>query len=135
MEAWESLSSSEKVWLKFDSSFQKFAICNVYLRTNKLLLEQLREEVQWFETRDYGVFISGDFNAYTGNEPVLAFKSHTHDVNNNGALLINFCRTMNLSCLNTIPWMTSETPTFRRDFGHAAMFFEVRVKIRKVEQV
>ena len=131
MEVWESLSSSEKVWLKFDSGFQKFAICQVYLRTNKgkdhihysdnrKVLEQLREEVQWFEARDFGVVILGDFNAHTGNEPVLGFKSHTHDVNNNGALLINFCKEMNLSCLNTIPWINliSETPTFRRDFGH-----------------
>ena len=66
------------------------------------------------------MLIAGDFNAHTGNEPVLGFTNHTHDLNNNGALLIKFCQEMHLTCLNTMRWglQAPETPTFRRHYEH-----------------
>ena len=67
----------------------------------------------------FSLILAGDFNAHTGNEPVLGFQSHSHACNNNGELLIQFCLNLRLSCLNTIAWggSASESVTFRRDFG------------------
>ena len=56
---------------------------------------------------------------HTGNEPVLGFRSHSHVCNNNRELLIQFCQSLRLSCLNTFAWGGSlrESPTFCFDFG------------------
>lgn len=76
--------------------------------------------MEWYQSKGYGVIILGDFNAHTGNEQILGFQNHTHPMNNNGELLISFCREMKLTCLNTISWagQEPEKPTFGRDYGH-----------------
>ena len=128
---WFCNSNSERVWVKVEAGDRRVALCQVYLRTNKgrahkhyldncALLEKLREEVEWFHARNYGVVLIGDFNAHTGNEQVLGFSNHTHVQNNNGNLLVNFCKEMGLTCLNTMRWgdQEAEMPTFRRDYGN-----------------
>ena len=123
----EYLSTPEKVWKKVRSGACCFGLCQVYLRTNKgrdhqyfrdntLLLESLRDDSAWLHSKGYGVILAGDFNAHTGNEPVLGFRSHSHACNKNGELLIWFCQSLHLSCLNTIVWGGSarESPTLQR---------------------
>ena len=126
-----SFSDSEHVWTRIEAGSTRLALCHVYLRTNKgkdhihfvtnqALLDTMREETEWFQSKGYGVVLVGDFNAHTGNESVLGFKSHTHELNNNGALLIDFCKDLELVCLNSMRWgdQDPEEPTFRRNFGH-----------------
>ena len=131
LEVWNTLSSPERVWIKVETDTQRFAICNVYLRTNKgkdhshytenkKLLETIQNEAELIQTQGTGILLLGDFNAHVGNESVLGFMAHTHPVNNNGNLLIQFCKELKLTCLNSIRWaqQTPDQPTFRRHYSH-----------------
>ena len=136
VECWEGCLTAEKqwmiaerLWVTISTEHSKMAVGGIYMRVNShktsenyqrntQLLEQLGDEMLELKQMGYGVMLIGDFNARCGPGN-MGFQNYQYVQNNNGELLVEFCKIHKLQCLNSMKWHGRRTDyfTYRRDFG------------------
>jgi len=102
----------EYLWVALQTKHFRVAICGVYMayegaddyvEVNTRIYSQITNHITDLSQKEYEILLVGDFNAHVGDEGMYGIQGNMPLVNENGDLLIQFCRSLDLQMHNSHP--------------------------------